>query len=108
MFVDSGGILRRSTSSIKYKRDLKPYTRGLESLLKLNAVFFKSKPREGEAPNETQYAGFTAENMHEAGLFEFVQYAEDGSPDAVNYPNMAALFANCFTELNDRLMAGGL
>jgi hypothetical protein len=39
-----------------------------------------------------------AEEVHEAGLSEFVQYADDGSPDALNYGNMVSLCIKAIQE----------
>ena len=40
-----------------------------------------------------------AEEVHAAGLTEFVQYAEDGSPDALAYSNMVSLCIKAIQEL---------
>jgi hypothetical protein len=86
MFVSSAGILQRSTSSLKYKTDVQDATHGLVDALKLRAVTYK-----GKNDGKTIFGGLIAEEVHEAGLTEFVQYAEDGSPDALNYGNMVSL-----------------
>jgi hypothetical protein len=88
MVVTSGGTLERSTSSLKYKTDVKDYTKGLNEVLQLRPVFYKGK---GKNDGDKQYAGLIAEEVHELGLTEFVQYAEDGTPDALAYQNMIAL-----------------
>jgi hypothetical protein len=38
-----------------------------------------------------RFGGLIAEEVHAVGLTEFVQYAEDGSPDALAYGNMVSL-----------------
>jgi hypothetical protein len=86
VFVDSANQLYRSTSSIKYKTDVQDATHGLADALKLRAVTYKGKNDGG-----TVFGGLIAEEVHEAGLTEFVQYAEDGSPDALAYGNMVSL-----------------
>jgi hypothetical protein len=45
----------------------------------------------GKNDGNTQFAGLIAEEVHELGLTEFVQYAKDGTPDALSYSNMVAL-----------------
>jgi len=89
MGVDAAaGVFYRSTSSLKYKRDVSDYNKGLEAVMQLRPVYYKgTSDRDGE----TQYAGLIAEEVHEEGLTEFVQYAEDGTPDALAYGNMVAL-----------------
>ena len=86
MFVSSAGILQRSTSSLKYKTNVQDATHGLTELLTLRSVTY-----EGKTDGDKVFGGLIAEEVHEAGLTEFVQYAEDGSPDALNYGNMVSL-----------------
>jgi hypothetical protein len=86
--LGSDGILRRSTSSLKYKTDVQNTTHGLAEVLALRPVTYKGK---SEADGDTVFGGLIAEEVHEAGLTEFVQYAQDGSPDALAYGNMVSL-----------------
>jgi hypothetical protein len=86
MYVDSSGLLYRSTSSLKYKTDVQDATHGLTDVLKLRSVTYK-----GNNDGDTVFGGLIAEEVHEAGLTEFVQYAEDGTPDALAYGNMVSL-----------------
>jgi len=94
--VTSAGELYRSTSSLKYKRDVQNATHGLAEVLQLRPVTYKGK---GENDGETVFGGLIAEEVHEAGLTEFVQYAEDGSPDALAYGNMVSLCIKAIQEL---------
>jgi hypothetical protein len=95
VFSGDGGLYR-STSSIKYKRDVENYTKGLEAVAALRPVFYKGiNPIEGE----TVYAGFIAEEVHDAGMTEFVQYAGDGTPDALSYGNMVSLCIKAIQEM---------
>ena len=93
--VDSSGILQRSTSSLKYKKDVADYTSGLTAVLSLRPVFYKSKHDQ----DAHRYAGLIAEEVHSVGLTEFVQYDDDGSPDALAYGNMIALAFKAIQEL---------
>jgi hypothetical protein len=92
--IDSNGYFARSTSSLKYKTDIRNYTKGLNEVLGLRPVFYK-----GKTDGNTQFAGLIAEEVHELGLTEFVQYAPDGSPDALSYQNMIALAFKAIQEL---------
>jgi hypothetical protein len=92
--VTSAGELYRSTSSIKYKRDVQNATHGLSEVLQLRPVTYKGKNN-----GDTVFGGLIAEEVHEAGLTEFVQYAEDGSPDALAYGNMVSLCVKAIQEL---------
>lgn len=94
MHVASDGSLNRSVSSIKYKKNVKSYTKGLAEVLQMKPVTYNSINE-----NETNtYAGLIAEDIHELGLTEFVQYADDKTPDALAYSNMVALLVKAIQE----------
>jgi len=86
MVVTATGEFRRSTSSLKYKTTVQDATHGLVDVLKLRPVTYK-----GKNDGETIFGGLIAEEVHEAGLTEFVQYSNDGSPDALAYGQMVSL-----------------
>jgi hypothetical protein len=92
-FLTSGGQLQRSTSSLKYKTDVQDATHGLAEVLQLRPVTYK-----GKNDGDTIFGGLIAEEVHAAGLTEFVQYAEDGSPDALAYGNMVSLLTKAIQE----------
>jgi hypothetical protein len=97
--VFSDGSLQRSTSSLKYKKNVENYTKGLAEVMQMRPVIYNSKNE-----NETQkFAGLIAEEIHELGLTEFVQYAEDGTPDALSYSNIVALLTKAIQELKAEL-----
>jgi hypothetical protein len=98
VYVASNGILYRSTSSLKYKESVTPATFGLADVLKLKPVTFRQK---GDASGQ-RFAGLIAEDVHEAGLTEFVQY-QDGKPDALAYANMVALCIKAIQDLTKRI-----
>jgi len=98
--VDAGGQIRRSTSSLRYKTDVQDYTRGLQAVLNLRPVTYLSKSGEGG-----RFAGFIAEEVHAAGLVEFVSYDNEGRPDALHYPHMVALLASALKEASAKIDA---
>jgi len=100
--VTSSGSLRRSTSSVRYKKDIADATFGLADVLKLKPKTFKNNAT-GEFEDDKTYAGFTAEDIHDLGLTEFVQYNEANQPDALAYGNMVALMAKAIQELNAKV-----
>jgi hypothetical protein len=100
--VTSAGELYRSTSSLKYKRDVQNATHGLAEVLQLRPVTYKGK---GENDGDTVFGGLIAEEVHETGLTEFVQYATDGSPDALAYGNMVSLCVKAIQELKEEFDA---
>jgi len=92
--VFSDGSMQRSTSSLKYKKNIENYTKGLKEVMQMRPVTYNSKNE-----NETQtFAGLIAEEIHDLGLTEFVQYATDGSPDALSYSNMVSLLVKSIQE----------
>jgi hypothetical protein len=99
MFVSGGGEFQRSTSSLKYKTDVRNYDKGLTEVLQMRPVYYK-----GKNDGDTQFAGLIAEEIHELGLTEFVQYAEDGTPDALAYSNMIALLTKAIQEMNTKII----
>jgi hypothetical protein len=101
MFVDASGVLFRSTSSMKYKQNVQDYTKGLAEVMTLRPVLYQSK----NADDDKTYAGLVAEEVHDAGLTEFVQYAPDETPDALAYSNMVALLIKSVQELKTELDA---
>jgi hypothetical protein len=100
MVVNSSGQLQRSTSSLKYKTDIQDATHGLEKVMALRPVTYK-----GKNDGDTVFGGLIAEEVHEAGLTEFVQYAEDGSPDALAYGQMVSLAFKAIQELKSEFDA---
>jgi hypothetical protein len=68
--------------------------------LALRPVTYKSKSAND---GETVFGGLIAEEVHAAGLTEFVQYAEDGTPDALAYGNMVSLCIKALQELKSEL-----
>jgi hypothetical protein len=95
MVVTSGGTLERSTSSLKYKTDIVNYDKGLAEVLKMRPVYYKSI---NEREKDLRFAGLIAEEIEGLGLTEFVQYAEDGTPDALSYSNMISLLTKAIQE----------
>jgi hypothetical protein len=100
LIVLSDGSLARSTSSLKYKNNVENYTKGLAEVMQLRPVSYEGK---NDIDNGKQFAGLIAEEVHDLGLNEFVQYAEDGSPDALAYSNMVALLVKAIQELSKEL-----
>jgi hypothetical protein len=95
VYVGSDGSIVRSTSSLKYKKDVQDATHGLADVLKLRSVTYKGK---SESNGDTVFGGFIAEEVDALGLTEFVQYADDESPDALAYGNMVALLTKAIQE----------
>jgi hypothetical protein len=100
--VSSGGLFERSTSSLKYKREVQDATHGLTEVLQLRPVTYKGK---SQKDGETVFGGLIAEEVDAVGLTEFVAYAPDGTPDGLAYGNMVSLCIKAIQELNAKVEA---
>tara|TARA_R110000787_G_scaffold108332_1_gene216742 strand:- start:339 stop:827 length:489 start_codon:yes stop_codon:yes gene_type:complete len=95
LVVNTDGYLYKSTSSRRYKNTITDATHGLTELLTLRPVTYKGN---SDADGDTVYGGLIAEEVHDAGLTEFVVYNEDDEPDALSYANMVALSIKAIQE----------
>ena len=95
MFVATNGEFVRSTSSKRYKNSITDVTKGLAELKKLRPVNYK-----GNNDGETVFYGLIAEEVHDAGLTEFVEYNDENQPDALRYPHMVSLCIKAIQELS--------
>ena len=97
--VASDGHIRRVVSSRRYKNTINDATHGLKELLTLRSVTYKGN-------NENfLVGGLIAEEVHDSGLTEFVEYDDDGKPDSLAYSNMVSLCIKAIQELEARLTA---
>ena len=93
--IASSGLFRKSTSSARYKKNIEDYTKGIDEVKLLRPVSFQSN---NEEDSDKTYAGLIAEEVHDAGLTEFVDYNEEGQPDAIHYSNMVSLLTKALQE----------
>ena len=93
VYVFSDGQLARSTSSLRYKNTINDAAHGLSELMTLRSITYK-----GNNDGDTVFGGLIAEEVHDAGLTEFVQYNDDGEPDALAYGNMVSLCIKAIQE----------
>ena len=89
----ASGILQRSTSSLRYKNSVTDATYGLAEVMQLRPVTYK-----GNNDGDTVFGGFIAEEVHDIGLTQFVQYDAENRPDALAYGNMVSLLAKAMQE----------
>ena len=104
--VTSGGSFAFSTSSRRYKNTINDATHGLGDLLKLRSVTYKGNNAQNDG--DTIFGGLIAEEVHDAGLTEFVVYDDQNRPDSLHYGHMVALCVKAIQELsakNDALEA---
>ena len=96
--VQSDGLMQRDTSSRRYKNTITDATHGLADLNKLRPVTYK-----GNNDGDTVFGGLIAEEVHDAGLTEFVDYDSDNQPDALKYGNMVSLCIKAIQELSAKV-----
>jgi hypothetical protein len=94
LFMASNGQIQKSTSSSRYKKNIKDYDKGIESVKQLRPVSFQSIAND----EDKTYAGFIAEEVHDSGLIEFVDYNKEGQPEALHYANMTAILTKALQE----------
>jgi hypothetical protein len=103
VFIETAtGILYRSTSSARYKKDITDIPYGLSDVLKLRPVVYKGT---GAIDSEQWMGGLIAEEVDAVGLREFVQYDTNGRPDALHYGPMVALAFKAIQDLSDQVAA---
>lgn len=91
--VRSDGLHRRSTSSLRYKNTINDATHGLTELLALRPVTYK-----GNNDGDTVFGGLIAEEVHDVGLTEFVDYDSQNRPNALRYSHMISLCVKALQE----------
>ena len=96
--VQSDGLMQRDTSSRRYKNTIADATHGLTDLNKLRPVTYK-----GNNDGDTVFGGLIAEEVHDAGLTEFVDYNSDNEPDALRYGNMVSLCIKAIQQLSAKI-----
>jgi len=89
---DTNGDLKASSSSLRYKHDIKDYDKGLAEVMQLRPVSFKFN---GE---ENTNIGFIAEEVDALGLTEVMLYNEEEQPEGVIYANMVSLLTKAIQE----------
>ena len=112
VYVHTDGSFNRSTSSRRYKKNIVDATKGLDEILQLKPRNYKPKNDriDSSEPNaevndphldaeERTFAGLIAEEVHDLGLTEYVDYEEDGTtPSGLYYGNMVALLVKGIQE----------
>lgn len=93
--IGSDRLLYRSTSSRRYKKDIKDYDKGLDHIMTLKPSYFK------DINKDTLHVGFIAEDFDNQGLGEFVEYDVENRPDAIQYGQISALLAKGIQELKE-------
>ena len=93
MFINSNGRLGTSTSSQRFKEEIKPMERASETLFALRPVTFRYK--KGIDPQGIPQFGLVAEDV-EAVNRDLVVRDEEGKPYSVRYEQINAMLLNEF------------
>lgn len=89
MYMHSNGTFGRGTSSIRYKRNVRPYALTADQLLNLRAVIYDRKAKDADdytPPVSTDEVGLIAEEVEQVAP-ELVEYF-DGIADNVKYERL--------------------
>jgi len=98
LVIDAGNFVGKTTSSLRYKKDIVDYDKGLDAIAKLRPVYYKSAIEGPNGFDPKPHAGFIAEEIAEEGFEEFLIRNQDGEPDAVQYAQMTALLCKAIQE----------
>jgi len=95
-----GGQFFVTSSSRRFKHDIVDYDKGLAEVLQMQPKYFVYN----DEPNQKQRAGFIAEDFHDIGMTEYVEYWQDENgediPSEIGYSNMVAVLVNAIQELS--------
>jgi len=88
-----------TSSSRSFKHDIVDYNKGLAELMQMQPKYFVYN----DEPNQKQRAGFIAEDFHDLGMTEYVEYWKDDegndTPSEIGYSNMVAILVKAIQEL---------
>ena len=95
LFVNTDGTLRRSTSALKYKQDI----RDIESIdiNLLRGVRYKSKSKDDDQTKD--HFGVIADEVDAAGIKELVIYGADGEVEGFQYERLTVVLLKAIQEL---------
>lgn len=103
-YLATNGLLQRSTSSRRYKRDIDDLEVNVDDVLKLRPRTWRDRAEVEEDPDvERRYVGFIAEELDEAGLMQWVLYDDQGRPDAIAYDRLVAAVVPVIQDQQQRL-----
>lgn len=99
----SQGQVHRTTSSRRYKQDITEYNS--KTILEACPVLYRDKGEVSQYGDDARmYLGFIAEDLHDLGLTELVDYI-DGQPDSVLYDRISAALLVVIKDQEQRIQA---
>lgn len=104
--VLDGDILKKSTSSLRYKVNVEDADFNLDQLAGLRPVRFQDRAEHAEqGDGSRQYVGLIAEEVDALGFQEFVFYDAEGRPDGVQYDRLTVALLDIVKDLAARVAA---
>jgi hypothetical protein len=105
LFITSAGNLGTTLSSIRIKEDIEDIHLPVDAIFSIQPKSFKFKVdiEEFGKENAPTSVGFIAEEMHNAGLTDFIYYDEDGQVDGISYTRYVVALQAAIKNLNNRL-----
>lgn len=101
--VLDGDVLKKSTSSLRYKVNVRDEQFDHSALLRLRPVRFQDKRQyEKQGEEAREYVGLIAEEVDALGLKEFVFYDGEGRPDGVQYDRLVVGLLSLVKDLYER------
>lgn len=106
-FIDpSDGRIWRSTSSRRRKVDIEDAEVDPAVVLQMQGRTFRDKGQvEADPDTDKRYVGFIAEELHDLGLTQFVDYDDDGQPDAIAYDRLSVALLAVLKDQERRIKA---
>lgn len=104
--LESTGQLLRVTSSRRYKANIEAAAIDTEAVLSVQGRTWQDKAElEAEGETARRHIGYIAEELHDAGLGEFVEYDDQGRPDAVQYDRMSVALLAVVRQQSEQIAA---
>ena len=92
VLVNANQTLGTSTSSIRFKEDIRPLPYEVADILKLAPILFRYRADHVEADADRPLeVGLIAENLADLGFEEIIYRGKDGKPDGIAYEKLAVL-----------------
>jgi hypothetical protein len=103
LWVNSSGILGYNLSSRRYKTNETDYVVPLETLEAVRPKWYQLKEEVTDlgATKAPVRVNFIAEDLHDAGLTEYVSYDDDGKPQTINEQLMVNVLWSFATQQQD-------
>ncbi|BAU32448.1 hypothetical protein [Microcella alkaliphila] len=107
VWMSTNGALGYSSSSKRYKKAIRRAETDPQAILSLEAKYYETRSTKwkDEQDHPPTYIGLIAEDLHDAGLWEFIWYDDKGRPDGIHYELLGIAAIIAARALNDRLTA---